>query len=147
MNFDKTYRMSFEDMYRYETQTKFLKEKYKDKITILLGYEVDFLPNYMSDKVLNADVDYLIGSVHFLDKWGFDNPEFIKTYQEKDIDEIWKKYFDTVKEMVKDGLNDHQVREAMKKNGMITIADKLREMLIAGDTSYEEAIRVGLMDG
>ena len=46
--------------------------------------------------------------------------------------------------MVKDGLNDHQVREAMKKNGMITIADKLRDMLISGETSYEEAIRVGL---
>ncbi len=54
---------------------------------------------------------------------------------------------DEVKEMMKDGLNDHQVREAMKKRGMKTISDKLREMLIAGDTSYEEAIRVGIMDG
>ncbi|HIQ47994.1 MAG TPA: type II/IV secretion system protein [Sulfurovum sp.] len=52
-----------------------------------------------------------------------------------------------VKEMMKDGFNDHQVREAMKKNGMITIADKLKAMLVAGETSYEEAIRVGLMDG
>ena len=49
--------------------------------------------------------------------------------------------------MMKDGLNDFQVREAMKKNGMKTIADKLKEMLMAGTTSYEEAIRVGLMDG
>ncbi len=54
---------------------------------------------------------------------------------------------DRVKEMMKDGFNDHQVREAMKKNGMKTIADKLKEMLLSGDTSYEEAIRVGLMDG
>ena len=54
---------------------------------------------------------------------------------------------DTVKEMVKDGLNDHQVREAMKKNGMITIADKLKDMMLSGKTSYEESIRVGLMDG
>jgi general secretion pathway protein E len=53
----------------------------------------------------------------------------------------------SVKEMMKDGFNDHQVREAMKKNGMRTIADKLKEMLVAGETSYEEAIRVGLMDG
>ncbi|RLA71094.1 MAG: type II/IV secretion system protein [Epsilonproteobacteria bacterium] len=52
-----------------------------------------------------------------------------------------------VKEMMKDGFNDHQVREAMKKNGMRTIADKLKDMLLAGETSYEEAIRVGLMDG
>ncbi len=53
----------------------------------------------------------------------------------------------SVKEMMKDGFNDHQVREAMKKNGMKTIADKLKDMLLAGETSYEEAIRVGLMDG
>jgi len=54
---------------------------------------------------------------------------------------------DNVKEMMKDGFNDYQVREAMKKNGMKTIAGRLKEMMIAGDTSYEEAIRVGLMDG
>ncbi len=54
---------------------------------------------------------------------------------------------DTVKEMMKDGFNDHQVRESMKKHGMITIADKLKAMLVAGETSYEEAIRVGIMDG
>jgi len=52
-----------------------------------------------------------------------------------------------IKEMMKDGFNDYQVREAMKKNGMKTISDKLKEMLLAGETSYEEAIRVGLMDG
>jgi len=54
---------------------------------------------------------------------------------------------DDVKMMMKDGFNDHQVREAMKKRGMMTISDKLRQMLIAGETSYEEAIRIGLMDG
>lgn len=54
---------------------------------------------------------------------------------------------DHVKEMMKDGFNDYQVRESMKKSGMATIADKLRAMLIEGETSYEEAVRVGIMDG
>lgn len=54
---------------------------------------------------------------------------------------------DHVKEMMKQGANDHEIREAMKKKGMKTIADKLKEMLVAGETSYEEALRVGLMDG
>jgi len=54
---------------------------------------------------------------------------------------------DEVKTMMKDGFNDHQIREAMKQRGMRTISDKLKEMLLAGTTSYEEAIRVGLMDG
>jgi general secretion pathway protein E len=54
---------------------------------------------------------------------------------------------DDVKMMMKDGFNDYQIREAMKKKGMKTISDRLKELLIAGETSYEEALRVGLMDG
>ena len=53
---------------------------------------------------------------------------------------------DNVKEMMKNGLNDHQIRIEMKKLGMRTIADKLKDMLIAGETSYEEAIRIGIME-
>jgi len=60
----------------------------------------------MDSRVLNANVDYLIGSVHFIDEWGFDNPEFIGRYKSENIDEIWKKYFDTVQEMAKSGLFD-----------------------------------------
>ena len=54
---------------------------------------------------------------------------------------------DEVKQMLKDGFNDYQVREVMKQKGMKTIADKLKALVLAGETSYEEAIRVGLMDG
>jgi len=100
MEFDKEYRMSFEDMKNYENEIKSLKEKYKDKINILLGYEVDFTPKkYLDKRVLNADVDYLIGSVHFLDNWGFDNPEFIKEWERRDVDDVYKEYFNYIKEM------------------------------------------------
>jgi general secretion pathway protein E len=54
---------------------------------------------------------------------------------------------DNVKMMMKDGFNDYQIREAMKKRGMKTISDRLKELLLSGETSYEEALRVGLMDG
>ena len=98
MEFDYEYRMGFEDMDLYEKKIKELKEKYKDKIEILLGYEVDFTP--MVDKrVLQRKVDYLIGSVHFLDNWGFDNPEFIKEWEKRDVDDIYREYFYLVEKM------------------------------------------------
>lgn len=53
---------------------------------------------------------------------------------------------DEVQEMITSGLNDNEIREAMKRNGMRTIADKLGDMMEQGVTSYEEALRVGLMD-
>ncbi len=106
MDFDPKYRMAFSDMQSYEKDVLDAKEKYKDKIEILLGYEVDYLKDHMDERVLNAEVDYLIGSVHFLEGWGFDNPEFIGKYEEQDIDEIWQKYFDTIEEMANSKLFD-----------------------------------------
>ncbi|KIM07769.1 MAG: general secretion pathway protein GspE [Sulfurovum sp. PC08-66] len=54
---------------------------------------------------------------------------------------------DSVKEMIKQNFTDHQIRTQMKKKGMKTIADQLRELVEEGATSYEEALRVGIMDG
>ncbi len=106
MNFDKRFRMNFTQMSEYENLVLKLKKRYEKNITILLGYEVDFLPGFIDKKVLNAKVDYLIGSVHFIDKWGFDNPEFIGKYKNNDIDKIWQDYFDAIEKMAKSGKFD-----------------------------------------
>jgi histidinol-phosphatase (PHP family) len=48
----------------------------------------------------------LIGSVHFIDDWGFDNPEFIGRYAAADIDEIYRRYFALVESMASSGKFD-----------------------------------------
>ena len=103
MDFDKKYRMSFEQMAQYEQEILNLKEEFKEQIDIRLAYEVDYLPEYIDSRVLNANVDYLIGSVHFIDKWGFDNPEFIGEYKNRDLDKLWQDYFDAIEAMAKSG--------------------------------------------
>lgn len=113
MHFDPKYRMDISQKEAYEDEVLRLKEQYKESIEILLAYEVDFMQNssLMLDEILNAKVDYLIGSVHFIeeknsDLWGFDNPEFIGKYKEKNIDEIWQEYFDVIELMAKSQLFD-----------------------------------------
>jgi len=106
MDFDPYYRLGFEEMALYRKDVLDAKERYKDSIDILLGYEVDYLPGHMDERVLDAKVDYLIGSVHFIDKWSFDNPEFIGGWQSKDIDEIWQAYFEATEAMAKSGKFD-----------------------------------------
>ncbi len=106
MYFDPHYRMRFEDMKNYEENVLFAKKKYENEIEILLGYEVDYLQGHIDERVLRADVDYLIGSVHFIDEWGFDNPEFIGHYEDEDIDVIWQKYFNAIEQMAKSKLFD-----------------------------------------
>ena len=54
---------------------------------------------------------------------------------------------DSVKEMIKEKYTDHEIRIAMKRKGMVTIADQLKELIENGITSYEEGLRVGIMDG
>jgi histidinol-phosphatase (PHP family) len=71
MEFDYKYRLSFDLMQEYQDKINQAKKRYKDQIQIKLGYEVDYLPNYIDKRVIDIDVDYLIVSVHFLNKWGF----------------------------------------------------------------------------
>jgi len=106
MDFDPKYRMDFEQMETYKQWVMDVKAKYADKIEVLFGYEVDYLPGHMDKRILNADVDYLIGSVHFINEWGFDNPEFIGQYKHEDIDVIWQKYFELIEQMAKTKLFD-----------------------------------------
>jgi len=106
MDFDPKYRLKFEEMHAYTQEILEAKERYKAYIDIRLGYEVDWLQGHMDTRVLEAKVDYLIGSVHFIDKWSFDNPEFIGEWKRKDIDEIWRAYFEATTAMVKSGKFD-----------------------------------------
>jgi histidinol-phosphatase (PHP family) len=149
MDFDPKYRMKFDEMQKYEQDVLSAKQKYKNEIEILLGYEVDYLPGHMDERVLSADVDYLIGSVHFIEGWGFDNPEFIGKWEEQDIDEIWQKYFDTIEVMAKSKLFDivghldlikvfkfmpNKNINEMAKNALLAIkdADMVLELNVSG---------------
>jgi len=144
MDFDSKYRMSFEQMDAYKEMVKTVQEKYQDKIDVLFAYEVDYLPGYMDKRILEADVDYLIGSAHFIDKWGFDNPEFIGKYDGADIDGIWQEYFDLIRDMAQTGYFDivgHldliKVFKFMPKGDVTTIAEEALQAIKKADMVLE----------
>lgn len=104
MAFDEAYRMKSEELPTYLEMIHSLKESMQEEfnIEILCGLEVDFIKgrkDLLASSVLQADVDYLIGSVHFLDTWGFDNPEFIGEYQKRDMYQCWSLYLESLREM------------------------------------------------
>jgi len=106
-NFEDGYRLVLDKQDFYQNTVLELKEKYKKQIDVVLGYEVDYIEgDYILDGIVNAPVDYLIGSVHYLDKWGFDNPEFIGEYEKRDIDMIWEEYFKAMQNMARSGYFD-----------------------------------------
>ncbi|RAX52247.1 histidinol phosphate phosphatase [Helicobacter sp. 16-1353] len=109
MKFDERYRMDIDEVESYIDEVSHLREIYKDKIDIRVGFEVDYIhkKEYLIEpKVLNSDVDYLIGSVHFLNNWGFDNEEFLGVYKNVDINKIWIEYLDSIANMAQSGYFD-----------------------------------------
>ncbi len=66
MNFESGWAMSHKNLELYYNEITALKEKYKDKIQILCGVELD--PDYELEK--NYKFDYIISSVHQIHKDG-----------------------------------------------------------------------------
>ena len=102
--FDESYCISIEDIPRYIDEISVLKEKYKDKITILSGIEQDFFSTENTDKF-----DYVIGSVHYIKvDDGFvpvdETKEILlkasEQYFQGDIYKLIDSYYDTVADVV-----------------------------------------------
>jgi histidinol-phosphatase (PHP family) len=63
--------MKEDDFTDYQSEFYRLKEKYHEKIDLYLGLEVDYIDQYSSvgnDFFQDKTLDYLIGSIHYVDK-------------------------------------------------------------------------------
>ncbi len=109
MKFDEKYRMNLCEVESYISEIAILREKYHNMIDIKIGFEVDYIKgkeHLIESKIINSNVDFLVGSVHFLNDWGFDNPEFLSEYNKIDIDEVWIAYLESIESMAQCGLFD-----------------------------------------
>jgi len=52
------------------------------------------------------DFDYVLGSIHFINGWGFDNPANIHEYKKYDLWELYQQYFYTLGQAAGSGLFD-----------------------------------------
>lgn len=70
---DYGYRMEFAEIWDYIYEVRELQEKYRDKITLLLGFESEFLVSqqaYYEELLTVYNVDYLVLGQHFFDFGG-----------------------------------------------------------------------------
>ncbi|MCL6478703.1 MAG: histidinol-phosphatase HisJ family protein [Peptococcaceae bacterium] len=78
-------------------------------IDILLGVEVDYVPGWEKEasRILSGHpFDYVIGSVHYIDGWAFDSPRQVDGYGRRDIESIYRDYFDLLCRAAASGLFD-----------------------------------------
>lgn len=51
---------------------------------------------------------------------------------------------DDIRDLLKETTDEHSIRKSLARKDFHTLADQLRELLLAGETSLDEAVRIGL---
>jgi histidinol-phosphatase (PHP family) len=119
---------------------------YRGKINVRLGFEVDFPLFDTFDRRLFSDgrVDYIMGSCHFIDSWAFDHPEYVKGFDERDIDSIYLDYYSIIESMAESALFDIIGHFDLVKKfghrpraGMESVVRRIASKLAAAGTAVE----------
>jgi histidinol-phosphatase (PHP family) len=82
------------------------KEQYP--ISVKWGLEICYVQGKeeVIRNVLNCkDFDFLTGSIHWIDSWGFDHK--VEYWEDKNVNEIHLRYYELMIELVKSNLFDH----------------------------------------
>lgn len=78
-------------------------------VELKLGIEADYFVGGETELAAILDnyaFDYVIGSVHFYEGWGFDNPALQHKFTQYDLNDLYANHFETVKTAAASGLFD-----------------------------------------
>jgi len=107
---DPTVTMSFEQLPRYHQMLEELKERYAEAdIMIKVGIEADFIPGYeeKTRAILEGyPYDFVIGSVHFIGDFPFDDPKHKDRLKTDNINQVFLDYNALLRQSAKSGLFD-----------------------------------------
>jgi histidinol-phosphatase (PHP family) len=108
--FDASWRMKHSELDHYLNELSHVQTMMKRQgLTVRYGLEIDFYPDnesYIQELLDYYPWDYVIGSIHFLGDWGFDNPEDQSGWQHWGLAQAWCAYFDAVAASAASGLFD-----------------------------------------
>jgi histidinol-phosphatase (PHP family) len=103
------WRMKLAELPEYLSWIEQARTRAAGRIPVRAGLECDWLPgagDWIADLASRHEWDYLIGSVHYLGHWDFDNPKWLGRWSETDVDSVWTAYWETYAKMADSGLFD-----------------------------------------
>ena len=105
---DARYTMSRKQLPAYHQMMDRVRKKYPN-FTIKIGIEADYIPGFEKQTKAILDeypYDFVIGSIHFIDAWAFDDPEEQVKWKDKDIDRVYRDYYKLLRGSAESGLYD-----------------------------------------
>lgn len=107
--YDASWRMRLDQLDEYIGMVQAVQQEYAGRLEIGLGLEADFHPGterFVERVLARHDWDYVIGSVHYIGAWGFDNPEYASEYEQRDLGQLYRHYYALVEGAARSGLFD-----------------------------------------
>jgi histidinol-phosphatase (PHP family) len=101
------WRMLESELPEYFQWIERAKTRAAGRLAIRAGLECDWLKGcepWIVELSSRYEWDYLIGSVHYLGDWDFDNPKWLGRWAESDVDQVWSHYWKTYAEMAEAGI-------------------------------------------
>lgn len=116
VQFPSVWNMPMSRLSDYLNQSRLLKEQYQEQIQLYTSFEIDFIPEVIgpsTDYVKAANIDYTLGSVHYVDAfedghhWEIDGSHqlFLKGVEEifkGDVERAVRRYFQLTRQMVQE---------------------------------------------
>jgi len=78
-------------------------------LPIKLGLEMDYIPETkvkIGQFLSTQPFDFVLGSVHWIDEFGFDNPDWLAEWDTRSVDELYRRYFTLLREAVQSKMFD-----------------------------------------
>ena len=105
---DARYTMNASQLPLYHGMIESVQKKFKN-FTIKLGLEADFIPGFEAKTralLSGYSYDFVIGSIHFIDNWAFDDPDEKIRWKDKDINQVYRDYYKLLRKSAESGLFD-----------------------------------------
>ncbi len=93
---DPKIAMSLDQLPQYHKMIEDVRTQFAGKLKIKIALEADFMVGYekQTSALLSAyPYDYIIGSVHYIGDWGFDNPSDTSRWDKENVDQVYREYY------------------------------------------------------
>ncbi|MBQ9854046.1 MAG: histidinol-phosphatase [Bacilli bacterium] len=141
-------RMDYSQINEYLTSIKNLKEKYKDKIDIQTGFEIEFLPGQEKNLLeLKQMTDILVLGQHFI--YADDNKDLkiFRKHKFNDEDLIkYANYIDTAMKLQIPDIVVHPDLYMLTRNEFGEIEKKVAEMICKSAEKYNIPLEINLTE-